>query len=368
MQRITKPYNKLIVTFQGIIFVPRARAYIKDKTTNNVVCCNVAKIDINFGNLLKAVLPLDAGSKLGGPIVGRQLWNKPQSWPGISGEYYPLSKFPDSGSSPGVHAHEWWRWALVFMHPSDNVRLFETPKIMTASEMGSMFQMFQLLRHNKTKLKVQAIDDMGQKWSPICSLLVQDQYFETRTTENSDPTQYFTANLPLTGVIGNDCNEPRIPSRPSRNTHDSFATIQCVYSGTSYPSFSTLAALGAPMAFPPQQKPVTKGSFNKHSMTGRNDPLQGQWMTLLPKNLQVVSDAEMAKGDLNTTIGSLFLAQGSNTCRPYKLMTCMYQPENDPMKNNNWAVVKIQSQWTLGNTRRPYFWDVNWCNTISNNP
>lgn len=368
MQRITRPYNSQRIFFQGIIFVPRCFLYIGEgKTVPQLTACNVSKIDISFGNLLKAVFPLDAGSKLGGPIAGQQKWTPPSSWPHVSAAY-PVADKPAGSVAPSTNPHEWWRWALILMYPSDNVRMFGTPGVMTAEEMGSMFQMYQLIRHVRTKLKVMATDDMDAKWSPIASLLVQDMYFENRANNYNNTTEWMPGKQPLCGKDGSDCNEKFIPSRPSADQRFSYSNVTCYYTGSCYPSFITLSALGSGWAFPPQQQPVSRRSFNKHSMKGRNDPLYGPWMQLLPKNLYTVDAPAMAKGDLNTIVGTLFLAQGSNMSRPYKFMTAMYKPDNAPFKNNAWAVVKITSEWILGNTRRPYFWDVSWANTVDTIP
>ncbi|AWX63610.1 VP1 [Ashy storm petrel gyrovirus] len=389
--RITKPYNSLGVTFQGIILIPQTVAAwslnVPQDQTDNYISSRVAKIDVSFANLLRAVLPLDYISKIGGPIPGRlqsQVTGQPSDTPPPKTGWPYAKPMTQDGQTPTSNPSEWWRWALLLMHPTDNVRFLTTPQIMNTEEMGAMFAQYQLLRHEFTRFKVECIDDGGLKWSPVASLAIQNQYWEIKSNPTSPYTAHTIVQPGTQTEIVNQATGPRTPTDqdcPTRQyprylhngqTPDklanTFSTILCKETGYIFPSFATLSAMGAPWAFPPQQKPVGRGSFNKHKMKGRNDPLKGPWMTLLPKNICNVSENEMVGGDLNTIIGTLFLAQGSNHYTTYKFMTMQDTVQPLIMQTRAWAAVKIQSRWTLANTRRPYRWDVAWSNTTGKFP
>ena len=83
---------------------------------------------------------------------------------------------------PSVPPSEWWRWALLVMHPRAPGRFYNAPKLMTLDAMGDLLGGWQLFRHVKTKFRVLAT--MGQgAFSPVASLLVQNDYWSRRHLE-----------------------------------------------------------------------------------------------------------------------------------------------------------------------------------------
>nr|QQD36962.1 VP1 [Grey teal gyrovirus] len=196
------PSNILTVRFQGVILIPETIM-----TNTKVLSPRVARVDTRLDYFLQAVLPRDDTSKVGGPC-------------------------DDSTLSPRSDPGQWWRWAYMAMQPKVGTRQLYTTSIMTLEEMVSMFGSYAVYRHVKTKYSVMCTDNFGNGWSPVASLLTQDNYAEEA--------------------------DPRI----------------------RFPSFAHLTSLGAPWCFPPVQRSVGHGSFNKHTVRGTNDPQGEIWKWL----------------------------------------------------------------------------------------
>lgn len=384
------------IFFQGIIFIPRATAYLPPadaaaKKGTNITTCNVSLINVNLKEFFWATMPLDARSKIGGPNPFPQHLQG-CSWEAISTKRgaWPYSTGMASRKNPGSWPSEWWRWALLLMHPRSYNRFYGSPKQMSLSEIALFLGGWQLFTHRYTKFKVLATKAQGP-FSPVASLLVQDNYF-SRQEGAGNP---ISGQPPMCGmqrltesytIEGNaPANETTIPSAPPsppqypQQTGCSAAVppgeyllaglnkaqTACWYSRSTYLSFASLSALGAPWSFPPGQKSLSKTSFNKHSIRGMGDPQGKKWLTLTPKEIEWITDDNMTKTELDTDIATLYLAQGSPKWNTYKFGTYHTVLVQEPMNTAPWAIVKVQSMWTLGNIRRPYPWDVNWYNEFT---
>nr|WJN23036.1 VP1 [Gyrovirus GyV3]WNA12400.1 VP1 [Gyrovirus GyV3] len=392
--RLPNPYNAINLYFQGLVFIPRATSYLPDTTKGkNVTTTNVALINVNLKEFFWATLPLDARSKIGGPNPFPQ-HIQGCDWAGIATTHkgtWPYSTQMSSARQPGAWPSEWWRWALLLMHPRSNVRFFGSPKLMTLSQIGQFLGGWQLFTHRFTKFRVLATKSR-ESFSPVASLLVQDNYFARR--EGAGPPisgqppmctmQRLTRDY--SGTESNaPANETTIPSMPPDPPQYPVQTgcstsadpgeyllagltrtaVSCWYSRSTYPSFATLSALGAPWSFPAGQKSISKTSFNKHVIRGMGDPQGKKWLTLVPKGQEWINADSMTKSELDTDIATLYLAQGTSRANSYKFNTFHEVMVQDPMNVAPWAVVKVSSVWTLGNNRRPYPWDVNWYNEFT---
>lgn len=351
-----------------------------------ITYCRVAKIAISLANLFRANFSMTRETKLGGPTPFN-LYNKATGTSWSRDTMWPGGKYPNTDSSETASStpDEWWRWALIFVHPSDTNMCFKSPKMIYPEEMLENLGGYQVFTHRFTKLKVLATSGSNSTFSPVASLLTQDQYFyrERGTLQGQ------IGQLPYTGCIctrngtGSSAsflqdegfspwlppNKVNIAANTTYNVGQTvtceWAKENCIYSPQIYMSFATLSALGAPWSFPSNQKPIGRGSFNRHSMKGVNDPQGEKWLTLVPKkDWWITTDESVPKSGIKTVIGELYLAQGNTTYNAYKYGTYQHELEKNALICNTWAIVKIKSMWTLGNKRRPYEWDVNWWNQI----
>lgn len=381
------------VFFQGVIYVPVSRVFYD--TTNesllgHTVTCRVSKITVSFRDFLRACLPLDAYSKLGGPIPAAQYidgFNK------LNSDCWPYTRPPEKKKSSATWPPEesaspadWWRWALLLMYPPNVNRYYTSPQIPTLESMGEMFGGWQLFRHIKTTFAVMATQS-AKAFSPVASLLTQDSYFYHR----DDKGQALWGQLPMTGAI---CRNPSAskesdwpadeyywqaqPPNPAAKPSSASSGVagtpyqaviatgkHTMYSKSTFPSFSTLSALGAAWAFPPGQRSVSRRSFNHHSATGAGDPDGKKWHVLVPRKQEYITDASMQKTEVDTVFFTLYLAQGTPATQPYKFMTYTEPLADKSFNTEHWAVIRVRSAWELGNTRRPYVWDVNWWNNVN---
>nr|AKQ19376.1 VP1 [Gyrovirus GyV9] len=387
--RLRNPYNTLNLLFQGVIFINCAKQSLNDFSgQQKITYCRVAKIGFSLANLLRANWAMTKEGKLGGPspchyhdkVQGRT-WNPNDNWPG---GYYPSV---DSGKEAAATPDDWWRWAIMLVSPADTNMCFKSPKPIYLEEMLEQLGGYQLFTHRVTKVKVLATDGMGSTFSPVASLMVQDEYFNrdrgskrgqegqlpytggicTQRAQGSAP-QYFTQDEGVSPWM-----PPNVRKVDASTTYNTGETVTCewmgdhpaIYSPEIYMSFATLTALGAPWSFPSNQKGISRGSFNKHTIRGVNDPQGQKWMTLVPKKVWWIDAEEDAeKTGIETIIGELYLAQGAIIGNSYKFGTYQQELPKDTLVNHTWAIIKVRSLWTLGNHRRPYNWDVNWWNTI----
>lgn len=349
-----------------------------------------------LGNLMRSVFPLDSGSKLGGyPATILKNWNVGANthyppppdgrWPWENPAIYPNTQAQQMGFDPS----SWWRFAIVFMFPEPRERQTKYPLILEQDEMCRIFGGYQLFRHIITKMKILCIDPApGTNFSPIASLVVQDNYWNNndrhvfRTDVGARP---FSAAQSVAGQSSQwSCNETTYPTRPppSWNANQRGQPweepgaqaaqfekyMNAVYAGFKLPSFGVLTSLGAPWTFPPQQKLIGRGSFTHHTFKGTNDPQGERWLTLMQVNQ--TSDP-VTQTDLDRTIATIFLAQGTNSTSPIRFGTAQYLIDRPTaFQNNFWAIIKFKSKWQLGNKQRPYIYDVNqWISTMnSGNP
>lgn len=389
--RLPNPYATMDIFFQGIIFIPVAKWYPDTPgDLEKFVECRVATVQVNLYEFLLAVMPLDARSKIGGPCPSKMHLQGCGKLPQKT--QWPFGSKPGTGSGtePSSTPSDWWRWALLLMYPHTEDRMFKVPTTMTLEEMGELFAGWQLFTHRKTIFKVLATISSGS-FSPVASLLVQNDYFARRSGNGANQA----GQPPMTGMYSKvagaqyskesdrAADEVAIPSQPPTFVNTSgytgcqdpqwkaeqrytiqAATAAVPYSMITYPSFATLSALGAPWSFPPGQKLVGRGSFNKHSIKGTGDPQGKKWLTLVPKDKEWITQSNMSQSEINTDIGTLFLAQGCPKTNPYKFGTYTSVFVDEAMVTQTWAIIKVKSKWTLGNPRRPYPWDVNWFNGV----
>lgn len=302
-----------------------------------------------------------------------------QDWPVIDYSLSGLKKEPYSNPS------EWWRWATIFMYPMDQSLQGPIPLSPNAGTMALIFGGYQLFRHKKTVLKVLAVDDLqGKPFSPVASLLIQDTYWGRRMWKGKP----IPGPPPMTGATQGKsvCNENWSYARPPDWKWDQAGhttsyqggyvwpsiwknpgTNTVLYSSMCFPSFLTLTAWGASWTFPPSQKGFQKGSFSRHSMIGTNDPQGERWLNLLPRNIENppgdLGPLKAEGSQIDKIIGQLFLAQGATYTGHWRFGTATERLDggkDNILVNRTWAVVKIWSEWQLGNTRKPYPWDVNW--------
>nr|UVH33471.1 capsid protein [Gyrovirus galga1]WIC83148.1 VP1 [Gyrovirus galga1] len=386
--RLPNPYNKLTLFFQGIVFIPEAQAFVKSTyTKTNLTVCHVASINVNLREFMLATMPLDAKSKIGGPNPYPQHLQGCQWSAQTTQDAWPYSAGRSETKRPSVPPSEWWRWALLVMHPRAPGRFYNAPKLMTLDAMGDLLGGWQLFRHVKTKFRVLAT--MGQgAFSPVASLLVQNDYWSRRHLEGfpvkgappmctmQRKTQQYgnvESNAPADEqwLPVNPPDPPQYPNQQgcSQNVAPGIYRLagledssRCFYSKACFPSFAALSAMGAPWSFPSTQKPIQRGSFNKHSITGTGDPQGRRWLTLVPKGVEWITDDTMEPTQLDTDIATLFLAQGSPVWAPYKFGTFHKAMALTAMQTTPWCVVKVRSIWQLGNQRQPYPWQVNWYN------
>lgn len=390
------PYNAVNLYFQGIIFIPVAKAYLPEnqgQKGKNITTANVALVNINLKEFFWATLPLDARSKIGGPNPFPQHLQG-CDWTGISTTKkgcWPYAAGMATRKNPGSWPQEWWRWALLLMHPRSYYRFYGAPKQMSLKEIALFLGGWQLFTHRFTKFKVLATQNT-ESFSPVASLVVQDNYFSRREGAG----QPIEGQPPMCGMRrlkrtygGTESNAPAdessIPSMPPNPQEYPVQTgcqmaadvgdyllagltksqVACFYSRSTFPSFATLSALGAPWSFPPGQKSLSKGSFTKHTVRGMGDPQGRKWLTLCPKEVEWVDDDNITKTELDTDIATMYLAQGAPKWNTYKFGTFHNVMVDQPMNVQPWCIIKVQSVWTLGNLRRPYPWDVNWYNEFT---
>jgi hypothetical protein len=352
---------------------------------NKITTCRVGLMNINFREFLLAALPLDAYSKLGGPIVGPQYVSGGGSSAGVHDEtMWPFTARPVTNKQPGASPAEWWRWSLLLMFPREPNMFFRQPQQPTLEQMGEIFGGWQLYRHIKTKVAIMAAQD-GGAFSPVASLVSQNNYF-WRRQERGTPKP---GEPPMTGMIrrgtgslesskpadeyyipANPPNPPDWPGESSAviDTPYKIAAVRSksyVYSNMLFPSFSALSALGAAWAFPPGRRSVGRGSFNRHTITGAGDPQGKKWLTLVPKKVEWITDDTMQQSEIDTTIATIYVAQGAPKASGYKFQTFQGPLVDDPLSVQPWAVMRVKSVWQLGNLRRPYPWDVNWYNQVA---
>ncbi|AKM76222.1 VP1 [Gyrovirus GyV8] len=403
--RLPNPYNRQNIFFQGLILVPLGVDNLSAVSYKSEFC-RVASITLSLRNLLLAVFPLDAISKAGGPIPDiitayhTATEHQSQNLP-------PWTNMPQKGNASAT-PFDWWRWSLIMMRPEDNVRRAQFPYFPERVEdLLQILGGWHLFRHIKTTMVVMATRGMSG-FDPVASLFVQDSYWLSRTGNpsiiNENGNVKLQAPMPGGGVKGRietstitgpPCDEYMFPSFPPQwsdktQPTQSFKQDNAFYCLACYPSFLTLSALGAPWAFPPTEKSVSRSSFNHHSVTGNNDPQGRRWMTFLPKPTALQVPNPTGHGEtptsspgptgppptpteIDTPIGVLFLAQTSwgdfinHTwgTKPYNFGTTSDESPNFPpfsrdTQNRPWAVIKLKSKWQLGNKQRPYWYDTNW--------
>lgn len=391
MVRLPNPQNTLTLFFKGIVFIPTTKVYptqqIPAKEWQKYTATNVAAIQLNLWELFKATFPQDAVSKMGGPCIGAMHVTGGPVNGEFAKDWWPNTMLPHKDRNPASFPYEWWRWALIMLYPREPTRFYAAQRPLTIEQVGGLFGGWQLFRHRKTKFRVLATKPYGY-FSPVASLLSQNDYLARREGEGPP----IEGNPPMcSAYISNTSSTPRKesyfatddtrpPAKPPNfqkwpevtgpyivgpYKHYSVKDAKYLYSRSTWPSFATLSALGAPWSFPPGQKTITRGSFNKHTITGSGDPQGRRWMTLVPKNKEDITAQTMTGTELNTDIATLFLAQGSAEFNTYKFGTTHGEIlVQRPLACTVWAVVKIESIWQLGNMRRPYPWDVSWYNQV----
>lgn len=399
--KLPNPYNIQNIFFQGIIFIPKSVFVTEtDKEssmkTKIIECLRQALVSISFGAMLKAAMPLDAASKTGGPVVGQL---------GAYNSNRPDWDLKTSMVNMNSLPFDWWRWALLFMRPSWDIRTEALPGVAFETNMVGMLEGWQLMRHVKTSMLVEATKSHGS-WSPVATLAVQDRYWAGGTGNRAWVYQTGSGSgtvglqTPLPGHSQHNINEQPSqsqtyqPKKPDEyffpnwppgyftsNSEQGDMKETGYYTGLMLPSFATLSALGASWSFPPTQQSVSKRSFTKIIIKGNGDPMGKKWMTLWPKNndertYQIpLHDDEKSWGDLYTPVGQVFLAQATDHDTLVGNFGTLHDRDRDinaqrtwPDEDNallgpsmqHWAIIKIQSQWQLGNTRRPWWYDCRW--------
>ncbi|QOQ34595.1 VP1 [Avian gyrovirus 13] len=402
--RLKNPYNIQHVLFQGIIFVPDP-IYVTDITKENqfMTCTRTAKITISLYKLWRAVMNLDQDGKIGGPMpIGcKNYWMDPNDpiwqksnkgiWP-WSNQYNPnksgavpasqdknywFDNIETKNVQAGATRSHWWNWALMLVHPIDPQRLQRCPGPLTIKELFERFGGYQLFRHRKTKVSLAAVSPSSatDTWSPVASIAVQDNYFELQGEIQkgwtTGATPYTGARfVPGKGTSKFMADETIPPAQPppwidpdTDHTKWNLSTLphkaQAMYSNEKFLSFAAISALGGQWSFPPPQKPVSHASFSHHTINGSNDPQGRRWMTLFPRETLNTPESIPDNSDFNKNIATIYMAQGGSQCVPWRFGTATVNPLTQPFQSKYWAVLKIKSWWTLGNSRRPWPWDVN---------
>lgn len=298
----------------------------------------VSRIDISFGNLLRAAYTAkskfmkdsgdwqkETGDRIGGPVVNQD-WNQ----------------FPSF----------WWNWAWIKMIPSWQGRtnpiiypIHEASQKIddTASTLSHFIGFYQLYKHVKTTMAVlntyngPFVDNEKtyghlRQTSILASLLTQDNY---------------------------------IMARENTIYNDKYAQPACLIEKL-YFNFGELTAWGAPWAFPPGQRGTSRGLFNHHSMTGTNDPMADPWQPLDPPPPRPISQ-NYPESTVDKVIGSLHLANFTEFTPNYTMGTASALAAGGDADTSAkweycWAVVRVKSKWMLGNLR-PYErmkvkWDI----------
>lgn len=391
---MANPYNIQTVLFKGVIFIPVAVFGKEDPTDTNYFFSRGATVSLSLANLLRAVLPLDAVSKAGGPCAGRL---------GHYNNAYPEWGALKDNTTNQVQSSpfEWWRWALMLMMPEDLGRLRLYPGFLSTMDMLFFLGGWQLFQHVRTEFLVEATMSTGE-WSPVASLFVEDAYWSANTHKNNWMQSYnvggtkFSVGTPLPGCtsyehiqagwtkVQQDAPDEMFPPGWPPAKADAGAAItkfeQGIYCQTCFPSFAMLFTLGAPLSFPPHQQPVGRRSFSKHTVKGIEDPQGRKWMTLWPKSsptrlVAPGTPGALDQSEVETLIGQLFLAQAGNNCPVWtfgthvdtanttniygeKTMGTAWGAKGNMV--NHWAVIKVTSKWRLGNHTRWWFWDNVW--------
>lgn len=391
------PYNKLTLFFQGIVLVPRAQLIIGEDVVDqrggvnfpNISCARVFRLDLSLQNLLRATFSGNYINKMGGPcpLPLKSQW--PHSINDVfkalaSGAGYPMIDNKTKNKAPYSSPADWWRWALIFMKPADLYLQQVWPNVPHLGTMTQILGKWQLFRHIKTRFKVMATDDLGhQTFSPVASLFVQDRYWGYRAFgDHGGSIWYKQGTAPMfqghqTTHVADQVQpygEPADPKYAGGGQYSTAIGKAVSYWGyTLYPSFLQLSAMGAPWAFPPTQKGVGRGSFNQHKAIGSEDPQQGRWFTLYPREWGdvLVTEDNIPGSEIGKIIGQLFLAQGTNKTGFYRYQTAQ-EPIGDkpkdvpPFWSQPWAIIKLWSVWQLGNTRNPQNWTTPWSVKLDN--
>lgn len=189
---------------------------------------------------------------------------------------------------------DWYCWSYILMHPSAQQWYTQTTTHITATQAQQLFMNYSLFKHVKTTMNVMATQN-ATGWDPVASLLIQDNYW-------------------------------------GDSSH-----------GDRYATFMQLTAHGAPWAFPPQQRSVSRRSFNHHTMSGTNDPSGETWKILNPR------PGETSQVDWN--FGSLFLAASTEVVDRTAAGTAKLQM-GSPNTWIIWAAIRIKSKFLLGNQKQ----------------
>lgn len=213
---------------------------------------------------------------------------------------------PKTWGGSKVGPDQWWYWSYVRMFPQAYQWLGQGAESMTSVQAVNMFGGYHLFRHLRTEISVMAWENTGFGASPVASLLVQDQFWNMEADR--------------------------------------------------YPSFMELTANGAPWAFPPTQKSVSKTSFNRHVITGTNDPEGEPW-----KRLKEKSSTESTQ--IGWNFGTLFLAQSCDVLDKNQAGTYLGKQVSQGIWKS-FAVARIRSAWRLGNLSRHQRMQLTWPGTV----
>ncbi|QNJ60062.1 VP1 [Pigeon gyrovirus] len=396
--RRANPYNTLRLLFQGIIMIPHCiyNASTAQQYANyTLTAVRAASIGWTLGNLLRAVMPLDSGSKLGGvPATALESWTvtggtspgttgNVTAFPPPPGARYPFGRPEQTATQVGFDPSSWWRWALALMYPLPKERNDNYPLVMSKDQMYRMFGGYQLYRHIVSKFKILCTRPApNSSFSPVASLVVQDGFWNQRGRHQYTVTRggrpFSGAQPSAVGSTNYTCNEttwPAHPPTPFNEAQDQgmpWVTpgggpvtdfnlyMNASYADFKFPSFAVLSALGAPWTFPPQQKPIMRGSFTKHTIKGTNDPQGERWWNLLPRR-DGGSPIPDTNSDIDNLVATIFLAQGSDITSPVRFGTAQYTiKEANAFQQDTWCIIKFKSMWALGNQQRPYLQDINY--------
>lgn len=211
-----------------------------------------------------------------------------------------------TGSSKEIiNPLQWYRWAYIRMSPCNDQRVFGTTVVPDTTALYNWFCQWQLFKHLKTDFRVLNTDVRSSNETRIvASLLVQDSYWQVS----------------------------------NRNVAD----IQNI----KYPTFTELSAWGAQWSFPPGQKSVDSRSFNHHSMFGTNDPIGEPWKVFCPLDSESQNETE-----IGFVFGTLFLAEFATVTNKAYGGGETVALEMEQL-SDTWALIKVRSEWLLGNQNR----------------
>ncbi|AGZ20415.1 VP1 [Gyrovirus Tu243] len=210
----------------------------------------------------------------------------------------------DSGTKVAISPLEWWRWAYIRIEPCNDGRVFGMA-VPHDEVLYNWFCQWQLFKHVKTDLRVLNTDVRTSAEARIvASLLVQDSYWQVG---NRGATQL---------------------------------------SQIKFPSFLELSAWGAQWSFQPGLQSVSSRSFNHHSFVGTNDPMGEPWKVFCPLDNMTQQDTQ-----ISWVYATLFLAEFASVTNKQGYNTEQTSLEMQAL-SDTWAVIKVRSEWMLGNQNR----------------